>query len=380
MNKDEGSNDFLEDSGEGLYIIEGLQSSEEEQQQQAHLFTLQESELDSSESLEPASEEMGAVELNLGVDESVENTEFSEEYEESQESEEEVVATGPSKLYLWGSIAAGVLCLLSFGAWWLKSKQQPLNPPTIAAAAKNPAVKAPEPKITPVEAPAAPLVSSVPVPEESAQFEVPMGEPTQVLEPAESELAQFPQPNLDPMAEEPVVSEIGVPQSEPSANPLITSEAENSLQIVSLSPGIETEAPVNPPSAEPNAEGAVEGSEQLVLRRGDGILQLKNGNLFPVKVMKITEQGVVCRVPEGDLYFEISQIAKLLPPAGKGHYESYPDGFVQLNNGNRLWGKILDQNEKSITIASAAAKIVIPQDTIIEVKIGHGIEVKGSAK
>ncbi len=377
MNKDEGADDFLEDSGEGLYIIEGLQSSADEEEQQAHLFTLQESELDASESLEPASEEMGAVELNLGVDESVENTGFSEELEESQESEEELATTGSSKLYLWGSIAAGVLCLLSFGAWWMKSKEKPLNFPAIASA----------PQMTAVETPATPLVSSVPTPEEPAQIEAQSGEPVQVLEPTESEVAQFPSPNLDPMVEEPLVSEIGVPQPEPSANPLISTEAESSLQIVSLSSGAGEaeatalpEAPANPPSAEPTAEGTGEGSEQLVLRRGDGILQLKNGNLFPVKVMKITEQGVVCRVPEGDLYFEISQIAKLLPPAGKGNYEAYPDGFVQLNNGNRLWGKILDQNEKSITIASAAAKIVIPQDTVIEVKIGHGIEVKGSAK
>ena len=42
----------------------------------------------------------------------------------------------------------------------------------------------------------------------------------------------------------------------------------------------------------------------------------------------------------------------------------FPAGYVELQNGNRIWGKILEDTPEYASIAFAAAKITIPRASI----------------
>lgn len=356
-NRDENEIDETLDAQESLFIVEGLAEPASEEPAEPQIVEMMvpapvlepEEETPASAALDPLSVNLAQAEATTLVNDLAQEFAGSEEaagFEEAQapaEGEEELVSEGVPALYKWGSIAAALLLLVVGGGIYWKKQSNRDAELALAAAPKKPLRKV-EP--APVDAPAnveeTALVAAKPpavVPESEpvSIAPAPVEEaPVNVIEPAVVETAPAP----------PVLATTVEPVPAPST----------------------TAEPVRPLADPLDEEPAPR------IRRGEGILQLKNGNLFPGRVMKVSPKGVVLRVAEGDLVFPLDDVVQVLP-AGSKDYEGYPHGFVELANGNRLWGRILDRGESTVTVAVGLAKVVIQREQITAVKLGLGVGV-----
>ena len=309
---------------ETIYIVEGLADPPEEEN--LEIFQVETPHVEEEESV--AGQEMEPVSVNLG-EAAVESEAGAE-----AEPEAEAVAEGAPRLYVYGSMAAGLLCLLSFGAIYWK-KVQKAGEPLVASAPLEQAPAAPGEHLRPADPP---------VPPGEAQPSQPMeGDPA----------ATAPEPSAD----------LAFLEEFFRAGP--RNDAQPPSAEVARAPEPVT-AGTEPPPAVP---------AKAPIRRGEALLQLHNGSLFAGRIMKVSEAGLLLRVPEGEIFFRMEEVAQVLPPEGKASLDNYPAGYVDLANGNRLWGKIVSKGDEGVTIGTAAAKIVLSPVAVQDVRLGPGIVV-----
>lgn len=331
------------DAQESLFIVEGLSeaNSEDAEVDAPQIIDMMtpppvEDETPSSLELAPLSVNLGEAPAATPVEEAFEEM-LSPQAAEEEQSLAEEAETGIPPLYKWGSIAAAFLLLVTGGALVWKKTQAP--------AAEIAVAKLPKRVVTP------------PTPDP---------QPTKEIETAKEEVAAT---NAPPLGESAIVAVAPAPGEEPDIEVSPVPPA-----VVETSPVAAVEAPA--PAREPVAAIAdpVAIEPEPRIRRGEGILQLKNGNLFPGRVMKVTAKNVVLRVAEGDFVFPLDDVVQVLP-SGSKDYEGFPHGFVELANGNRIWGRILDKGEETVTVASGIAKIVLKRGEVVSVKLGLGLGI-----
>lgn len=361
--RDDKQDDSL-DAQESLFIVEGLSeaSNEGEEPEAPQIIDMMtpppvEDETPSSLELAPLTVNLGEAPAATPIDEAFdemlspeaaatqdaqaaeETGEATEENEDSAAGEEEA---GIPPLYKWGSIAAAFLLLVTGGALVWKKQQAP--------AAEIAVAKGPKRVITP------PAPDPVPAPE---------------IAPGKEELALDKAPGVgesETVAVAPAQSEETSVEVSPAPPAVIEPE------VVETAPVAAVEAPATTREPVTAVADPVATEIEPRIRRGEGILQLKNGNLFPGRVMKVTSKNVVLRVAEGDFVFPLDDVVQVLP-SGSKDYEGFPHGFVELANGNRIWGRILDKGEETVTVASGIAKIVLKRGEVVSVKLGLGLGI-----
>ena len=127
-----------------------------------------------------------------------------------------------------------------------------------------------------------------------------------------------------------------------------------------------------PPTVPTGPQGPISirtpGGEFVLLKAGEVLLTLRNGNFFTGRIYRINAEELTLRVPGGEIVFGMKSLAKIVPLAGadkeKDELAHLPSGYVELHNGNRIWGKILEETPEHAAIAFAAAKITIPRASI----------------
>ncbi|HKB15248.1 MAG TPA: hypothetical protein VKF62_04245, partial [Planctomycetota bacterium] len=133
-----------------------------------------------------------------------------------------------------------------------------------------------------------------------------------------------------------------------------------------------TELAPAPPPGQAGPQGPISirtpGGEFVLLKAGEVLLTLRNGNFFTGRIYRINAEELTLRVPGGEIVFGMRTLAKVVPLAGsdkeKDELAHLPSGYVELHNGNRIWGKILEETPEHAAVAFAAAKITIPRASI----------------
>ncbi len=353
----------LADLLDPIFVVEGIDDETETESLQIHpvdVHVPQEEE-------EPATRELAAVSVDIAgqQEESYTHAQASsraaaeelpgEEWEEvfdEEALEEEEPAGGIPKLYLYGSIAAGVLCLVIFGGvfWKLKNKEEVPIVAQVPTTAKNPlpVVKLPRPN-----PPAPPVLETVP---------------------GKGWLA-YSQEALVPLE---MLSEAVAPYVPPGGFQFTN-------EPLPLEPALLTQAPVEPDGeiqpdireyiGDPNPKQLARSQDETQYLFQNVILQHLNGSLFAGKVMKINSEGFLLLMAEGEIFLKKVEILQILPSNAKEDLQAYPSGYVELANGKRMWGKILSKKDGSVTLADEKSRIVLSPEDVKEVRVGPGYTV-----
>jgi len=284
------------------------------------------------EEVEPVAEELSKENLDEAESAPVEDLDeveegvLNEDGLTEEEEEEETVSGGIPRVYWMGSIAAGIACLFIFGAIYWKHQGNEEAPIVAKAPAKI--VKAPIPA----------EVDKAPSPAESEK---------------ETEIAAAP---VTPPAVEKEISAISTPPIGNLFKKLWARKKE-------------------PAPEERTEKDNFFGKKLIRFRPRDAILQLHNGNLFPGKIVKEDQSGYLVRTEIGEIFLAREDVAQVLPPGLEENLNTYPPGYVQLSNGNRLWGRIVDKNAENVTVALLNSKMILPSAEVKTIKVGRGYEV-----
>ncbi|HET6201163.1 MAG TPA: hypothetical protein VFI25_00010 [Planctomycetota bacterium] len=172
----------------------------------------------------------------------------------------------------------------------------------------------------------------------------------------------LPQPVKPPVVEAPAAE-----PPPPAPAPPPTEDARRTAPAEPLEPLAPTAPPAPTPQEGPISIRTPTG-EFVLLKAGEVLLTLRNGNFFTGRVYRIGSEQLTLRVPGGEIVFEMKTLAKIVPLAGPAKdsdmLAKLPDGYVELHNGNRIWGKILEDTPEYASIAFADAKITIPRGSI----------------
>ncbi|MFQ5506209.1 MAG: hypothetical protein ACE5F1_15675, partial [Planctomycetota bacterium] len=124
------------------------------------------------------------------------------------------------------------------------------------------------------------------------------------------------------------------------------------------------EAPVKGPKPKRGFE-----SYPGVVRGGNALAQLKNGNFFVGRVLKLKHDTLIIGLDGGEVSFVPKDVQKVVPLADTEFriLNRSPSGYVKLKNSNKLWGKILENLPDVVTIQTGSSRIVIPRTTVLEV-------------
>jgi len=114
------------------------------------------------------------------------------------------------------------------------------------------------------------------------------------------------------------------------------------------------------------APGEVDDLAARPLDRNEIIVSLKNGNSFQGVLRKATEDALVLKVYNGEVTLAKDVLAGILPPESPEYLpaSSFPEGFVEFENGNRLWGRILLSNDDRVILDLSGARLVFPRPSV----------------
>ena len=96
--------------------------------------------------------------------------------------------------------------------------------------------------------------------------------------------------------------------------------------------------------------------------------QLQNGNFFVGNVKAIDAEYVTLKLEKGEVTLSVGDLKTIVPLASSEYQElkKVDQGFVRLNNRNRLLGSILKTKGENIVLENKANRIVIPKSEIEE--------------
>ncbi len=125
------------------------------------------------------------------------------------------------------------------------------------------------------------------------------------------------------------------------------------------------------------SKAEIEKLERQPLGPDEIILSLKNGNTFQGRLKRVTETELVLSVYNGEITFETESLAGILPRESSEYQppNSFPDGFVEFNHGNRIYGKIVDVTPTRVIMEFSGARLVFSRQAV-EVDFQHPIYVR----
>jgi len=291
------------------------------------------------------------------------------------------------KLFAVGSLGAGALLLLSAGLVYMKriaTAPRPSKSPTQSEAplvARGPEARTPRPPrpavrpgSTAAVEPATPVPTALEPatdPETATAPDPPT--PGTPVSPAPRTPTVVPDPSVpDPVAAGPVEP------AHPGLDPSFRFEDPDRPRIrMSDTPPESVPAPHLPESADPVSVRTPEGGF-ILLKAGQVLVALRNGNHFVGRIYRINLNELVLRVPTGEIVLATRYLSRIVPLVGAKEpgIESMPDGYVELRNGNRIWGKILEESDDVVAIGFASAKITIPRAAVSAVGHGAGTSIE----
>ncbi|MFN0206183.1 MAG: hypothetical protein ACKVS6_07700 [Planctomycetota bacterium] len=148
--------------------------------------------------------------------------------------------------------------------------------------------------------------------------------------------------------------------SQPPAGP---ETAEVSIPDPSISNGATVIGPAVS-SNNPNSFNAVAAFG----RGAEVFIKLRNGNLFNGKLDKLTSTEAKLRVERGEIEFMMNEL-DLVAPVAQAPSNRGPEAIVQLSNGNRIAGRLVDESKGKVTLAIGASEVTIPRAEISGVEL-----------
>ncbi|MBI3820052.1 MAG: hypothetical protein HY286_15265 [Planctomycetes bacterium] len=160
-----------------------------------------------------------------------------------------------------------------------------------------------------------------------------------------------PQVPVDP---NPPAAAVETGKSNPT-NPEAPEHPANLAGLPGLDPVATTPAPAGIPKG-----AAGKGAEVFV--------KLRNGSLFNGKLEKLTTSEAKIRVEKGEIEFSMAELDVILPiaqaPANRG-----PEAIIQLQNGNRLAGRLSEDLQNRVVLAVGASEVVIKRAEILKIEL-----------
>ncbi len=135
-------------------------------------------------------------------------------------------------------------------------------------------------------------------------------------------------------------------------------------------------AAATPPTSDASDE-AMQKYEDTPLEPGEIIIALKNGNTFQGRLKKTTDEGIVLFFENGEIMLPREMLDEILPEDSEEYLpaESFPDGFVEFQHGNRMYGKILYVTSTRVVMDVAGARFVFPRSSV-DVDYRHPVFVR----
>ena len=281
-----------------------------------------------------------------------------------------------------GMLAAAALLLVGGGGFfayqrgWL-TQSEPQAPIVRAEVPRPDGFQAPLPPLgnpTPASQPAStqkdplqkdPLQKDPNVPTDSGKGEElppPQSQPTRDPQPSDPnpEIGKVPDlKGTDPVATDPLPP-VAVTTKDPKSDP---ADPARELGTVQIGEGLTMrEAPKEPVVA--GAKQALRG----ILPGSQAFAQLNNGNFFVGNVKAVDADFVTLRLEKGEVTLAVAQLKTIVPLASSEYQQlkKVDQGFVRLNNRNRLLGTILATKDENIILENKANRIVIPKSAIEE--------------
>lgn len=135
-------------------------------------------------------------------------------------------------------------------------------------------------------------------------------------------------------------------------------------------------AAATPPSNKASDE-AMQKYEDTPLKPDEIIIALKNGNTFQGRLKKTTDEGIVLFFENGEITLPREILDEILPEDSEEYLpaESFPDGFVEFEHGNRMYGKILYVTTTRVVMDVAGARFIFPRSSV-DVDYQHPVFVR----
>lgn len=154
-----------------------------------------------------------------------------------------------------------------------------------------------------------------------------------------------------------------VPEGEPAPilqNPAPANDTPNVHQPEKANdhiPPVDSAEPpvVNDPNSSPVKAAFGRGSEVFV--------KLRNGNLFNGRLEKLTNSDAKLRVEKGEIEFPLTDL-DLIMPVAQASADKGPEAIVQLQNGNRLAGRLAEDGKTKIKLAVGTSEVTISRAQI----------------
>jgi small nuclear ribonucleoprotein (snRNP)-like protein len=131
------------------------------------------------------------------------------------------------------------------------------------------------------------------------------------------------------------------------------------------------ETPVDTVQTDPTAEPmpSETGVTTAALTRGTEVLvRLRNGNFFNGKLDRFTPDEARLRFPKGVIEFQVRDVEVILPIA-QAPKKAGPQTVVELRNGNKLAGRLVEDLPNHVTLAVGNAEITLPRNAIAAVTL-----------
>jgi hypothetical protein len=170
-----------------------------------------------------------------------------------------------------------------------------------------------------------------------------------------------PRPAL-PEAAPPVewVAAPPVPASEIQPEPAQPEPEKPVGNVVDPSLPVNTMAPAGTPAESEAKASFGRGAEVIV--------KLRNGNLFNGRLERFTPSEARLNVGRGEIEFTTSEYDVVVPlaqaPSNKG-----PEAIVQLQNGNRIAGRLSEDGKSRVRLAIGSSEVTIPRVEIASVEL-----------
>lgn len=219
----------------------------------------------------------------------------------------------------------------------------PASQPTSVAHQPDPEVEiaVPTPKVTP----------------ESLPTRTPDEEPPKV------EIAKTPDPKVeDPKPTDPKTTDPKVGDPLPPVA-VTTPDPTKELGTVQIGEGLTMREAPKDPTSKPANSGL-----RSILPGSQAFAQLHNGNFFVGNVKAVDADFVTLRLEKGEVTLSVTELKTIVPLASSEYQQlkKVDQGFVRLNNRNRLLGTILATKDENIILENKANRVVIPKSAIEE--------------
>jgi len=117
--------------------------------------------------------------------------------------------------------------------------------------------------------------------------------------------------------------------------------------------------------------------ESPALGENEIVVELANGNTFRGELKRSTPDSIVLRVDGGEITLAVETLRGILPRDSDEYKptNAFPDGFVEFEHGNRIYGKILELDEDHVVLDLAGARLVFAR-RLVNVDFQDPVEVR----